>query len=158
MLNTKAKQAFLIGLAFGLVGAAAGTAKAWNRTVPANGNLAPLGGPGQTIPFPSDGTSGTPNGNSATYVYVDFSIVGLPAGQTATVRMIACGQAYNGASMLCGTPYSPTYTANGNYDVALSQSSRWGGTGSVWDYFTVLITNMSGSGTVYPTGIGVQGT
>jgi hypothetical protein len=155
MLTTKAKQAFAVGLAFGFVAATAGTAKAWFRTMPANGNLAPIGGPGQTIPFPSDGTSGTPNGNSATSIYADFAIVGLPSGQTSQVRMIACGQAFNGASLLCGSPTTITYTANGNYDVLLS---KWGGTGSQWDYFTVLITNMAGAGTVYPTGIGVTGT
>jgi hypothetical protein len=155
MLTTKAKQAFAVGLAFGLVAATAATAKAWVRTMPANGNLAPIGGPGQTIPFPSDGTSGTPNGNSATSVFADFYIVGLSSGQTSQVRMIACGQAFNGATLLCGTPQINTYSANGHYDVSVP---KWSGTGSVWDYFTVLITNWAGSGTVYPTGIGVSGT
>lgn len=154
-MSTKTKRAYLVGIVFGLVAASVGTANAWFRTVPANGNVAPVGGPGQTIVFPSDGTSGTPNGNSTTTIFADFRIVGLPAGTSQQVRMIACGQAFNGTSLFCGAPIITTQTANGAYDVVVP---KWSGTGSVWDYFTVLITNWAGTGTVYPTGIGVSGT
>lgn len=153
-MTTNFKRAFLMGIAFGLVAATVGTADAWFRTVPANGNVAPVGGPGQTIGFPSDGTTGTPNGNSATSVFADFYIVGLTSG-TQNVRMIACGQAFNGTTLSCGAPIINTYTANGAYDALVP---KWSGTGSPWDYFTVLITNWAGTGTVYPTGIGVTGT
>lgn len=154
-MTRKTLRIFIAGLAFGLVGSIAGLADAWYRTAPAGNGFLPVGGPGLSIPFPSDGTSGTPNGNSATAVYADFYIVGLASGQSQSVRMIACGQAFNATVLSCGAPIINTYSANGAYDVSVP---RWGGTGSPWDYFTVLITSWEGPAGVYATGIGVFGT
>ena len=69
--------------------------------------------------------------------------------------MIACGQNFNASVQSCGAPVINTYTANGAYDVSVP---KWSGTGSPWNYFTVLITNWAGTGTVFATGIGVTGT
>jgi hypothetical protein len=154
-MTSKITRVFLVGLVLGLVGSTAGVADAWFRTAPASNGFLPVGGPGLTIPFPSDGTSGTPNGNSTTTVYADFYIVGLSSGQSQSVRMIACGQAFNATVLFCGAPIINTYTANGAYDASVP---KWSGTGSPWDYFTVLVTNWDGPGTVYATGIGVIGT
>lgn len=153
-MSCKTKHVLLAGLAFGLVASLTGVADAWYRTMPSSA-LLPVGGPGLDIPFPSDGTAGTPNGNSTTAVYADFYIVGLPSGQAQSVRMIACAQAFNSLSLGCGAPVIDTYSANGAYDAPVP---KWIGTGSPWDYFTVLVTNWSGAGTVYSTGIGVIGT
>jgi hypothetical protein len=144
-----------MGLAFSLIASAAGMAHAWYRTVSATGTFIPPDGGRVIIQFPSDGTSGTPNGNSATAIYADFYITGLPSGATQQVRMTACGMSFNGSGGGCGAPLTNSYTSDGFYDVSLP---KWIGTGGPWDYFSVALNNLGGGGTVYAAGIGVVGT
>jgi hypothetical protein len=64
-------KAFLIGFAFAVAVSFTQLAGAWNRTV-ASTALVGIGAAELIVPFPSDGTTGTPNGNSTTTVYADF--------------------------------------------------------------------------------------
>ena len=146
-------KAFLVGFAFAVAVSFTQMAGAWNRTV-ASTALVGVGAAELIVPFPSDGTTGTPNGNSTTYVYADFYVVG---SGTASVSARACGFGYNNSGGGCGAVSTGNYNSGSSYDVSLQ---KWSGTGSPWDYFYVwFYTNSTtGSAGVYANGIGVSGT
>ncbi len=153
-----AKKAFLAGLGIGLVAAAAPPARAWFRTV---SYMQPLGQPDIAVELPitSDGTTGTPNGNSTTSIYGDYYWVQLGAGKSLSVSLQACSIAFTSTGGSCGTTTTGTYTtASGNADVA--GIPKWVGTNSVWDYFwvTAYISATTGTPGVYFMGVGITGT
>src|SRR5579871_478434 len=141
-------KAFLVGFAFSVAASFTHMAGAWTRTVTSTA-LVPVAGAEQIIPFPSDGTSGTPNGNSTTTIYVDFYVVGTGS---ANVSARACGMGYNNTGGGCGTVSTANYAAGSSYDVSLS---KWSGSGSAWDYFYVWIgvNSATGTATTYANGI-----
>jgi hypothetical protein len=147
-------KAFLAGFAFSVAASFSQVAAAtWYRTVTSTA-VVEVAAAELIIPFPSDGTSGTPNGNSTTGIYVDFYVVG---SGTANVSARACSTSYNNSGGGCGTISTNDYNSGSSYDVSLS---KWSGTSSVWDYFYVWIYTNSATGTagVYANGIGVTGT
>lgn len=149
--KTKLPVILAVFLASALV-AAAPAAFAWTRTITYTGPNAISLSPPTKIAFPSDSGSGVPSGNTATTIYIDFSTVGGTVATSATFQ--ACGLAYNASGGGCGAFTTGTYPAGGIYDVSIG---TWFGTGSVYDYFYVLIVN-NNTGTLKPLGIGVVGT
>ena len=153
MTRNKSLTSLLVaGFIGGLLVTAAPLANAWTRTIGYRGPILSWATTRAEIVFPSDtGWTGSPSGNAATTIYVDFSTSGGTAATNATLQ--ACAYSYNGSGGGCGAATTSNYAANGVYDVSIA---KWSGTGSSYDYFYIDIIN-NNANALQPMGVAIVG-